>query len=116
MHDQEVTMNLSELKHKKINDLTSLARDLSVEGAAGMRKQDLIFAILQAQVEKNGVISGGACWKSSRTASGSSGPRITIISPGPTTSMSRPPRSAASICAPGTPSPGRFAPPRRGSV
>jgi transcription termination factor Rho len=47
------------LKHKKINDLTSLARDLSVEGAAGMRKQDLIFAILQAQVEKNGVISGG---------------------------------------------------------
>ena len=59
MHEQEVTMNLSELKHKKINDLTSLARDLSVEGAAGMRKQDLIFAILQAQVEKNGVISGG---------------------------------------------------------
>ncbi len=52
-------MNLSELKHKKINDLASLARDLSVEGAAGMRKQDLIFAILQAQVEKNGVISGG---------------------------------------------------------
>ncbi len=59
MHEQEVTMNLSDLKHKKINDLTALARDLSVEGAAGMRKQDLIFAILQAQVEKNGVISGG---------------------------------------------------------
>jgi transcription termination factor Rho len=52
-------MNLSELKHKKINDLATLARDLSVEGAAGMRKQELIFAILQAQVEKNGVISGG---------------------------------------------------------
>ncbi|MEJ2672612.1 MAG: transcription termination factor Rho [Deltaproteobacteria bacterium] len=52
-------MNLSDLKHKKISDLASLARDLSVEGAAGMRKQELIFAILQAQVEKNGVISGG---------------------------------------------------------
>ena len=52
-------MNLSELKHKKINELAALARDLSVEGAAGMRKQELIFAILQAQVEKNGVISGG---------------------------------------------------------
>ncbi|MCK9376034.1 MAG: transcription termination factor Rho [Syntrophobacterales bacterium] len=52
-------MNLSDLKHKKINDLASLARDLSVEGAAGLRKQELIFAILQAQVEKNGVISGG---------------------------------------------------------
>jgi transcription termination factor Rho len=59
MREQEVIMNLSELKHKKINDLASLARDLSVEGAAGMRKQELIFAILQAQVEKNGVISGG---------------------------------------------------------
>ncbi len=52
-------MNLSDLKHKKINELAALARDLSVEGAAGMRKQELIFAILQAQVEKNGVISGG---------------------------------------------------------
>jgi transcription termination factor Rho len=59
MSDKEATMNLSELKHKKINELASLARDLSVEGAAGMRKQELIFAILQAQVEKNGVISGG---------------------------------------------------------
>jgi len=59
MSDKEVIMNLSELKHKKINELASLARDLSVEGAAGMRKQELIFAILQAQVEKNGVISGG---------------------------------------------------------
>ncbi len=59
MSDKEEIMNLSELKHKKINELASLARDLSVEGAAGMRKQELIFAILQAQVEKNGVISGG---------------------------------------------------------
>jgi transcription termination factor Rho len=59
MHEHEGIMNLSELKHKKISDLATLARDLSVDGAAGMRKQELIFAILQAQVEKNGVISGG---------------------------------------------------------
>ncbi len=52
-------MNLSELKHKKINELAALARDLHVEGASGLRKQELIFAILQAQVEKNGIISGG---------------------------------------------------------
>ncbi len=51
-------MNLSELKHKKINELAALARDLHVEGASGLRKQELIFAILQAQVEKNGVIFG----------------------------------------------------------
>jgi transcription termination factor Rho len=52
-------MNLSELKHKRINELAALARDLKVEGASGLRKQELIFAILQAQVEKNGVIFGG---------------------------------------------------------
>jgi transcription termination factor Rho len=52
-------MNLSELKHKRINELAALARDLHVEGASGLRKQELIFAILQAQVEKNGTIFGG---------------------------------------------------------
>ena len=49
-------MNLVELKEKKINELNRLARQLNVEGASGMRKQDLIFAILQAQTEKNGLI------------------------------------------------------------
>lgn len=51
-------MNLLELKDKKINELTKLAKSLNVEGASGMRKQDLIFAILQAQTEKNGLIYG----------------------------------------------------------
>jgi transcription termination factor Rho len=51
-------MNLNELKTKKISDLTALAKELKVEGAAGMRKQDLIFALLQAHTNKNGVIQG----------------------------------------------------------
>ena len=51
-------MNIIELKEKKINELNKLARQLNVEGASGMRKQDLIFAILQAQTEKNGLIYG----------------------------------------------------------
>jgi len=51
-------MNLAELKEKKISELTSMARELNVEGASGMRKQELIFAILQAQTEKNGLIYG----------------------------------------------------------
>ncbi|MBI4714385.1 MAG: transcription termination factor Rho, partial [Nitrospirae bacterium] len=51
-------MNLTELKEKNIGDLTALARDMNIEGAAGLRKQDLIFAILQAQSEKNGFITG----------------------------------------------------------
>ena len=51
-------MNLTELKEKNISELTSLARDMSIEGAAGLRKQELIFAILQTQSEKNGFIYG----------------------------------------------------------
>ncbi|RLB05729.1 MAG: transcription termination factor Rho [Deltaproteobacteria bacterium] len=51
-------MNLRELKRKKISELAALAKELNVEGAANMRRQELIFAILQAQAEKNGVIYG----------------------------------------------------------
>ena len=51
-------MNLKELKEKKINELIKLANDLSIEGASGMRKQELIFALLQAELEKNGQIYG----------------------------------------------------------
>jgi transcription termination factor Rho len=51
-------MNVVEMKKKPISELTIMARELSVAGASGMRKQDLIFAILQAQSEKNGFISG----------------------------------------------------------
>ncbi len=51
-------MNLKELKEKKISELTNLAKKYNIEGASSMRKQDLIFAILQAQSEQNGVITG----------------------------------------------------------
>jgi transcription termination factor Rho len=51
-------MNIVELKNKKINELTKMAKDLNIEGAAGMRKQELIFSLLQAQIEKNGLIYG----------------------------------------------------------
>ncbi len=51
-------MNLQELKGKKINELASIARELNIEGASSLRKQDLIFAILNAQTEQNGMIFG----------------------------------------------------------
>ncbi len=51
-------MHLAELKQKNIGDLAELARTLKVDGAANLRKQELIFAILQGQSEKNGVIFG----------------------------------------------------------
>ena len=51
-------MYLADLKQKSIAELNEVARDLKIEGAANLRKQELIFAILQAQTEKNGVIFG----------------------------------------------------------
>lgn len=51
-------MNIYELKAMKISDLTKLAKGFGVEGAAGLRKQELVFGILQAQIEQNGLIYG----------------------------------------------------------
>ena len=49
-------MTISELKEKNITELSRIARTLEIAGASGMRKQDLIFRILQAQSEKEGHI------------------------------------------------------------
>jgi len=51
-------MNLLELKGKNIGELIGMAKTFAIDGAAGMRKQDLIFSLLQAQTEQNGVIYG----------------------------------------------------------
>ena len=51
-------MNIDEIKRQPIGELTKLAKELDVASASGMRRQDLIFSILQAQAENNGVISG----------------------------------------------------------
>ncbi len=47
-------LNVKELKRETMETLTEHAENLNVENAAGMRKQDLIFAILKAQTEKEG--------------------------------------------------------------
>src|SRR5512147_1251191 len=49
-------MTIAELKEKNITELTKIARQLDLPGASGLRKQDLIFKILQAQSEKEGHI------------------------------------------------------------
>src|SRR5204863_4067401 len=51
-------MHLAELKQKSIADLNEVARDLKIDGAPNLRKQELIFAILQAQTANNGVVFG----------------------------------------------------------
>ena len=49
-------LDLSVLKEMNIQQLTAFARDLGVENAAGMKKHDLIFKILQQQTEKSGLL------------------------------------------------------------
>ncbi len=55
---KETVMYLTQLKQRNITELNEIARELKIEGAANLRKQELIFTILQAQTEKNGVIYG----------------------------------------------------------
>jgi transcription termination factor Rho len=50
------TLDLVELKDMSIQNLNQVARDMGVQGAAGLRKQELIFKILQTQAEKSGLI------------------------------------------------------------
>ena len=49
-------LDLSELKEMNIQALNAMARELGVDGAAGMKKHDLIFKILQSQTEKSGLL------------------------------------------------------------
>jgi transcription termination factor Rho len=51
-------MNIVELKAKTIKELNEMAKKFSIEAAAGMRKQELMFALLQKELEKNGLIFG----------------------------------------------------------
>ena len=51
-------MNLKDLKAKKISELTAMGKKAGLEGVSAMRKQELIFSLLQAEIEKNGSIYG----------------------------------------------------------
>ena len=55
---EEGVLNLKSLKRAKITELAQMARDFNVDGATNMRKQEMIFAVLQAQAAKNGSILG----------------------------------------------------------
>jgi len=51
-----MTMNISELKNLKISELTELAKGLNIPGYSGLKKQELVFSILEAQTQKDGNI------------------------------------------------------------
>jgi len=49
-------MNLKVIKEKHISELVHMAREMGIEGAANLRKQDLVFALLEAQAARNGLV------------------------------------------------------------
>ena len=51
-------LNIIELKRKEIAELVKIAREYNIENASSMRRQELIFGLLQAQTKQNGVIYG----------------------------------------------------------
>ncbi len=53
---EDVMLNLAGLKDMSISELTHIAKEMGIEGATGLRKQELIFKVLAAQTEKSGLI------------------------------------------------------------
>lgn len=51
-------MYLKELKEVHINELINVAKVFNIENPAGLKRQELIFAILQSQTDKQGAIYG----------------------------------------------------------
>jgi transcription termination factor Rho len=49
-------LNLAELKEKSIPELNQIGREMNIQTTSGLRKQELIFKILQSQAEKDGLI------------------------------------------------------------
>ena len=49
-------MDIADLKGKTISELLDVANSLEIEGTSSMRKQELIFKILEAQTQQNGLI------------------------------------------------------------
>jgi transcription termination factor Rho len=54
--DATASMDITEMKRKTVPELVKIAQDLDIQGVTGIRKQDLIFKILEAQTQKSGLI------------------------------------------------------------
>ncbi len=109
-------MNIAELKQKNITDLTKIARDHDIPGASGMRKQDLIFQILRAQAEKEGLIFSEGVLECLPDGFGFLRAPDYNYLPGPDDIYVSPSRFASLTCVPATPSAARCGPRKTGSV
>jgi transcription termination factor Rho len=55
--ERKGAMDIADLKKKSITELAQMAQDLNLENAASLKKQDLIFKLLEAQTQRNGFIN-----------------------------------------------------------
>ena len=55
---QEDQLDITKLKNMSVAELSKYARDMGINGISGIRKQDLIFKILQGKAEKAGLMFG----------------------------------------------------------
>jgi len=97
-------MTIAELKEKNITELTRIARTLEIPGTSGLRKQDLIFKILQAQSEKEGHIFAEGVLEILPDGYGFLRSPDYNYLPGPDDIYVSPRRFASSISRPATPS------------
>ncbi|MFH1772715.1 MAG: transcription termination factor Rho [Candidatus Omnitrophota bacterium] len=51
-------LDIAVLKEMKISELNKMSKDLQINGISGLKKQELIFRILQAKAEKEGLMFG----------------------------------------------------------
>ncbi len=107
-------MTISELKEKNITELSRIARTLEIPGASGLRKQDLIFKILQAQSEKEGHIFAEGVLEILPDGYGFLRSPDYNYLPGPDDIYVSPRRSANSTSKPATPSVATCALPMKG--
>src|SRR5258708_32589013 len=88
----QMSISLAELKEKNITDLAKIAKELSVPGASGMRKQERTFQILRAQTAKSGLTFSAGASECLPTAFGFlPGPEYTCL-PGPPVGYAPPPQ------------------------
>ena len=111
----QIALDITALKEMSISELSKVAKELDVEGATSMRKQELIFKILQVQTEQSGLIFAEGVLECLPDGFGFlRAPEYNYLVR--TTSTCRPARSGASICAPATRSRVRCASRRRASA
>ena len=55
---KDETMDITKLKDMKMSELSKYAKDMGINGISGIRKQDLIFKILQTKAENAGLMFG----------------------------------------------------------